>query len=91
MLDFSADTLSDDMIAALRSVQSGEHILIAIDGHGVAKFVPVPHRPVFMPWDEFMRDCETWRADAGLANELRDLLKDSTDDGPLPPSGSPVR
>jgi hypothetical protein len=36
-----------------------------------------------MTWDAFIGDQE-WRADPGLADELANLLPDSTDDIPPP-------
>jgi len=37
-----------------------------------------------MSWDAFVQDSEAWRADAGLARELADLLPETTDDVPIP-------
>lgn len=36
-----------------------------------------------MAWDAFFRDSDRWRADPGLAEELAQLLPDTTDDIPI--------
>jgi hypothetical protein len=36
-----------------------------------------------MAWDTFIERSEEWRADAGLAAELTDLLPETTDDVPV--------
>jgi hypothetical protein len=37
-----------------------------------------------MAWSTFIRDSDRWRADPGLAQELADLLPDTTDDLLIP-------
>ncbi len=50
----------------------------------VAELMPLASRPRSMNWDAFVQGSQEWRADAGLARELADLLPESTDDIPIP-------
>jgi hypothetical protein len=40
-------------------------------------------RPRAIAWEAFIGGSEDWRADAGLAQQLVDLLSDTTDDVPI--------
>lgn len=68
----------------LRRVEAGERLRITVSGRPVAELVPLSRRPQWVGWDELMRDADAWQADAGLADELRELLPETTDDPPPP-------
>jgi prevent-host-death family protein len=81
--DIPARELRNDVSRVLRRVEAGEHLRITVSGRPVAELVPLEERPRFVPWDEFLRDSERWRADPALARELKELLPDTTDDIPI--------
>jgi prevent-host-death family protein len=60
----------------LRRVEGGEQLTVTVNGRGVARLVPLPRRPQFLPWQQLLAD----QADPGLGEELRELLPDTTDD-----------
>jgi prevent-host-death family protein len=64
----------------LRRVEAGERLRVTVSGRPVAELVPLSSRPRSIPWETFMADADRWRADPGLAVELRELLPDTTDD-----------
>jgi prevent-host-death family protein len=84
MPDVPARDLRNDVSGVLRRVEAGERLRVTVSGRPVAELVPLPRRPGTMPWDEFIQGSDEWRADAGLANQLRDLLPETTDDAPIP-------
>jgi hypothetical protein len=50
----------------------------------VAELAPLPVRPRTISWESFLEDSDGWRADAGLAKDLAELLPDTTDDISVP-------
>ncbi|MGH8981004.1 MAG: type II toxin-antitoxin system Phd/YefM family antitoxin [Acidimicrobiales bacterium] len=84
MTDIPARDLRNDVSAVLRRVERGERLRVTISGRPVAELLPLPARPQSMAWDAFFRDSERWRADSRLADELAELLPDTTDDVPIP-------
>ena len=84
MTDIPARDLRNDVSAVLRRVEHGEHLRVTVSGRPVAELLPLPSRPRSMAWSAFIRDSDRWRADPGLAQELADLLPDTTDDLPIP-------
>ena len=80
MTDIPARDLRNDVSSVLRRVESGERLRVTVSGRPVAELVPLPRRPLSLPWDEFMGRNEEWRADPGLARQLRELLPETTDD-----------
>ncbi len=82
MGDIPARELRNDVSAVLRRVEAGERLRVTISGRPVAELVPLSRRPDSMAWEEFMQDRTRWQADAGLAEALRELLPDTTDDAP---------
>jgi prevent-host-death family protein len=84
MTDIPARDLRNDVSRVLRRVEAGERLRITVSGRPVAELVPLPARPVFLPWKTFIDRAEEWRADPGLAEQLRGLLPETTDDAPLP-------
>lgn len=80
MADIPARDLRNDVSGILRRVEAGERLRVTVSGRPVAELVPLARRPGFMSWEEFTAGSEDWRADAGLTQELRDLLPETTDD-----------
>lgn len=82
MNDVPARELRNDVSAVLRRVEAGERLRVTVSGRPVAELVPLPVRRRSMSWAAFERDLEGGRADPGLADDLRALLPDTTDDVP---------
>lgn len=55
-----------------------------MSGRPVAELIPLVSRPRSMRWEDLMREVDEWRADAALADDLKRLVPDTTDDVPLP-------
>jgi prevent-host-death family protein len=83
MTDVPARELRNDVSGVLRRVEAGERLRVTVSGRPVAELVPLPGRPRSIRWDDFIHDAEHWRADPGLAGELRELLPETTDDVPV--------
>jgi prevent-host-death family protein len=58
-----------------RRLESGEELTLTVNGNPIARIVPLPRRPRFLPWQQVLAH----QADAGLADELRELVPDTTD------------
>jgi prevent-host-death family protein len=84
MTDIPARELRNDVSAVLRRVEHGERLRVTVSGRPVAELRPLVARPRSMDWNAFFRDSDRWRADPELAQELADLLPDTTDDLPIP-------
>jgi prevent-host-death family protein len=78
--EIPARELRNDVSAVLRRVEAGERLRVTVSGRPVAELSPLPSRPGSIAWEDFQRDLEHARADAGLAHELRELVPDMTDD-----------
>jgi prevent-host-death family protein len=83
MADIPARDLRNDVSAVLRRVERGESLRVTVSGRPVAELVPLPSRPRSVTWDTFLRDSDRWRADPEFAQELANLLPDTTDDVPI--------
>lgn len=83
-MDVPVRDLRNDVSGVLRRVEAGERLRVTVSGRPVAELVPLAVRPQAMSWDAFIEGTDGWRADAGLARELADLLPDTTDDVPIP-------
>ena len=83
-MDIPARELRNDVSAVLRRVEGGERLRVTVSGRPVAELLPLPSRPRSLAWSAFIRDSDRWRADPGLAQELADLLPDTTDDLLIP-------
>lgn len=83
MTDIPARELRNDVSAVLRRVEHGERLRVTVSGRPVAQLLPLPARPKSMAWNAFFRDSDRWRADPELAQELADLLPDTTDELPI--------
>ena len=84
MTDIPARDLRNDISAVLRRVEGGERLRITVSGRPVAELLPLPRRPTSLPWSEFLAGVDQWRADPGLAEQLRELLPETTEDVPVP-------
>jgi prevent-host-death family protein len=80
MSDVPARELRNNVSGVLRRVEAGERLRVTVSGRPVAELVPLPGRPRFIKWDDFIDGHESWRADSALAREMRDLLPETTDD-----------
>jgi prevent-host-death family protein len=67
----------------LRRVEAGEEIEVLKDNRPVAKIVPLPRRRQWLPASEVGRELVRLGPDStGLADELRQVLTETTDDLP---------
>ncbi|HET8659649.1 MAG TPA: type II toxin-antitoxin system prevent-host-death family antitoxin [Micromonosporaceae bacterium] len=67
----------------LRRVESGEEIEILHNNRPVAKLVPLRGRRQWIPATEVMAQISALGPDhTGMADELRDMIADTTDDLP---------
>lgn len=80
MSDVPARDLRNQVSQILRRVQSGERLRITVSGRPVAELVPLGRKPNSMAAAEFWPALDRALADHGLGNELRSVLKDTTDD-----------
>ena len=75
--------LRNDTRGLLRRVEAGEQVVITVDGRPVAVLGPVSGRRRWISKDEFVRRFAEKQADAGLADDLRQLVPDVTDELPM--------
>jgi prevent-host-death family protein len=80
MGEVASRELRNDTRGLLRRVEAGEHVVITVDGRPVAVLGPLSGRPRWMSSTEFVRRFAKRQADAALADELRRLAPDNTDD-----------
>jgi prevent-host-death family protein len=64
----------------LRRVESGERLQVTVDRRPVAELVPLAQRPTWVPAGSLWETLRTTQADAGLRQELREALPDTTDE-----------
>jgi prevent-host-death family protein len=72
--------LRNNTRALLDRVAAGEAITITVQGRAVAVLQPLGRRPRWLHRDELVRRLRDRRADPTLAEELRALAPDTTDD-----------
>jgi prevent-host-death family protein len=84
MSEIASRELRNNTRALLDRVEAGESVTITVDGRPVAVLEPISRRPRWLARDEFVRRVQDHQADAALANELRELAPDTTDDLPSP-------
>jgi prevent-host-death family protein len=68
--------LRNNTSEVLRRVEDGEEIDVTVNGRAVARLVPLPRRPRFLPAATVLAN----QADPGLLDDLRELLGDETTD-----------
>jgi len=60
----------------LHRVEAGEELTVTVSGRPVARLVPLPRRRPYLTLAEIVAN----RADAGLLDDLREMVPDTTDD-----------
>jgi prevent-host-death family protein len=80
MPEIASRELRNNTRALLDRVEAGESVTITVDGRPVAILEPISRRPRWLARDEFVRRVQPHQADAALADELRALAPDTTDD-----------
>ncbi|HZI45274.1 MAG TPA: type II toxin-antitoxin system prevent-host-death family antitoxin [Ilumatobacter sp.] len=80
MTSVASRELRNNTRAVLDRVDAGETIVITVDGREVAELRPIERRARWMSRAEFVRRFAGRQADPGLADELRQLAPDTTDD-----------
>jgi prevent-host-death family protein len=83
MTEVASRELRNNTRQLLERVDAGEEIAITVGGRPVAMLVPIGRRPRWMPKEEFVRTVLAHQADAGLSDELREMMPDTTDDIPI--------
>lgn len=85
MTEIASRELRNDTAGVLKRVQTGEDVVITVNGKGVARLVPL--QPVRRRWiqrDELARRLRLHQADPGLRADLAELAGETTDDlGPI--------
>jgi len=83
MAEIPARDLRNRTAEVLRRVEAGEEIEVLRDNRPVAKIIPFSRRRQWISASEVTRELTRLGPDTtGLADELRDLLTDTTDDLP---------
>lgn len=83
MTAIPARDLRNHTAAVLRRVEAGETIEVLKDNRPVAQLIPIRRRRQWMPAREVLgRLAENGPDTTGLAEELREILTDTTDDLP---------
>lgn len=81
MPEVASRELRNDTRGVLRRVEAGEDVTITVDGRPVAVLRPIANRQRWVSRSEFVARLR--QADPGLADDLRELAPDMTDDLPL--------
>lgn len=84
MTSIPARELRNDVSAVLRRVEAGERLTVTVSGRPVADLVPLDTKPRFISREQFVAWFADAQADPGLADDLRELVPDTTDDMPFP-------
>ncbi len=71
--------LRNDVSSVLRRAEAGERMRVTVNGRPVAEIGPLHTRPESITWDAFTRLMHGSYADAGLRQDLANLLPDTTD------------
>lgn len=80
MADVAVRDLRNHTRQILDRVDAGERVIITVDGRPMAELRAVPRRPRHIDRERFAALLSSHAADPGLAQELRELVPDSTDD-----------
>ncbi len=82
-MEAASRELRNNTRALLDRVGAGESVTITVDGIPVAVLQPLSRRPQWVSRKEFVHGVVSHQADAHLAQQLRDLAPDTTDDLPF--------
>jgi prevent-host-death family protein len=83
MAAIPARDLRNHTAEVLRRVEAGEEIEVFRDNRPIAKIVPLSRRRRWLPATEIGRELARLGPDTtGLADELREILTETTDDIP---------
>ena len=80
MTDVASRELRNNTRDLIMRAAGGEEIVITIDGIPMAELRAIQPRTTWMAKEAFMRNVLPFQADAGLTQDLRDLLGDETTD-----------
>lgn len=80
MTEVASRELRNNTRQLLERVEAGEQVIITVGGRPVASLVPIGRRSRWMRSDELLTLLSGRQADAGLREELRLLVPDTTDD-----------
>ena len=80
MGEVASRELRNNTRALLTRVEAGESVTITVAGRPVAILQPVGRRARWVSREHFLNTTVPDRADAALAEDLRELAPDSTDD-----------
>jgi prevent-host-death family protein len=78
MDDISVRDLRNRTAEVLRRVEAGERLRVTVDRRPVAELAPLPQRTTWVPRQRFLDGLI--QADAGLREDLADLLPDTVDE-----------
>ncbi len=80
MAEVASRELRNHTRGLLGRVEAGEDVVITVDGRRVAVLRAVGSRPRWVSRGEFVHRFSGRQADAALAEDLRQLAPDTTDD-----------
>lgn len=80
MVEVASRELRNDTRGLLRRVEAGEDVVITVDGRRVAVLRSVGSRPQWMSRHEFVHRFSGRLADTAMAEDLRELAPDTTDE-----------
>lgn len=83
MTNVASRELRNNTRSLLSRVESGEQIMITVDGRPVAQLVPISDRSRWMSRTDFVSSIVANQADPGLSDELAQLAGGFTDDEPV--------
>jgi prevent-host-death family protein len=80
MASMDARELSHDTLRVLERVESGEEVVITVEGRPVARLSPVLEKPQWVLRDELLSWLATGAADSRLRHDLDELVPELVDD-----------
>ena len=83
MADVASRELRNNTRRVLDRVQKGETVVITVDGRPVAEIRAVSHRPRWLSSEAFVSGVLAHQADAAMADDIRSLADETTDELPL--------
>jgi prevent-host-death family protein len=82
MVEVASRELRNDTRGVLRRVEAGEDVVITVDGRPLAVLRPIGSRPRWISRRDFVHRFSGRQADPAMAEDLRELTADTTDDLP---------